>query len=61
MTTAELEPLWTVDDVSRFLGIPVPTLYDWRKRKRGPVGRRVGKHLRYDPNDVREWFKSLTR
>jgi excisionase family DNA binding protein len=48
--------LWTVRDVAEFLGIPRKTLYQWRNRGYGPRGRRVGRHLRYDPDDVRSWF-----
>jgi excisionase family DNA binding protein len=50
--------LWTVDDVSRFLGVPVETLYRWRKVRYGPPAARVGRHLRYDPDDVRAWVKA---
>jgi predicted DNA-binding transcriptional regulator AlpA len=51
--------LWSVDDVSAFLGVPVETLYQWRKRHYGPRAGRVGRHLRYEPDEVRAWFKSL--
>ncbi|MBT2509655.1 helix-turn-helix domain-containing protein [Streptomyces sp. ISL-98] len=30
----------------------VETLYAWRKKRIGPPGFRVGKHIRYDPADV---------
>ncbi len=48
--------LWSVSDVSAFLGIPVGTLYQWRHRGRGPRARKVGRHLRYDPADVQAWL-----
>ena len=48
--------LWTVDDVSAFLGVPVGTLYQWRSRGEGPPCVRLGKHLRFDPDRVRAWF-----
>ena len=48
--------LWTVDDTSTFLGVPVGTLYQWRTRHQGPRAYRVGRHLRYDPSDVRQWL-----
>ncbi|MGO1057058.1 helix-turn-helix domain-containing protein [Crossiella sp. CA198] len=48
--------LWSVEDLSEFLGIPVNTLYQWRTKKYGPPGRRVGKHVKYDPDEVRAWF-----
>ncbi|MGC4765007.1 helix-turn-helix transcriptional regulator [Micromonospora sp. DT46] len=56
MTTPTTERLWSVADVSAFLGIPVGTLYQWRHRRIGPRASRVGRHLRYDPADVRAWF-----
>jgi excisionase family DNA binding protein len=49
--------LWSVDDVSNFLGIPVGTLYQWRHRGQGPRARKVGRHLRYDPVDVQSWLE----
>lgn len=60
MTTQQFEPLWTVNDVATFLGVPVHTLYGWRTKGYGPPARRVGKHLRYLPSDVRAWFEQLT-
>ncbi|MEU7930219.1 helix-turn-helix domain-containing protein [Micromonospora echinofusca] len=55
-TTSPLK-LWTVDDVADYLGVPVQTLYTWRKRRIGPPAGRVGRHLRYDPDAVRAWFE----
>jgi excisionase family DNA binding protein len=48
---------WTTDDVSVFLGVPVATLYQWRHKGIGPKSRRVGRHVRYNPEDVRAWFE----
>lgn len=54
------EKLWSVEDVSEYLGVPVATIYSWRSEGvYGPPGRRVGKRLRFLPDDVRHWFKSL--
>ncbi len=50
------ERLWTVQDVSTFLGVPVATLHQWRYLGTGPAAFRVGKHLRYDPDVVRRWL-----
>lgn len=50
--------LWTIDDVSAFLGVPVQTLYQWRHRSDGPPCMRLGKHLRFDPDQVRAWVAS---
>jgi excisionase family DNA binding protein len=50
--------LWTVQDVSAFLGVPVGTLYQWRYMRVGPPAYRVGRHIRYDPSAVRTWLKT---
>ena len=48
--------LWTVEETSAWLRVPVATLYQWRTRHLGPRAYRVGRHLRYDPVDVRAWL-----
>jgi excisionase family DNA binding protein len=53
------EPLWTVGDLARYLSVPVKTLYQWKWRGDGPPVHKVGRHLRYDPADVRRWLTSL--
>jgi excisionase family DNA binding protein len=50
------ERLWTVEDASAFLGVPVATLYQWRHHRTGPPAYKVGRHLRYDPSEVRAWL-----
>jgi excisionase family DNA binding protein len=60
MNRTSPEPLWTPSEVAAYLGVPVQTLYQWRRKRTGPPGRRVGRHLRYDPDAVRAWFKSLS-
>ncbi|MGH3937565.1 MAG: helix-turn-helix transcriptional regulator [Pseudonocardiaceae bacterium] len=59
-TTTRIAPLWTVKDVSGYLGVPVQTLYSWRVKGYGPRGRRMGKYLRYRPEDVATWFEQLS-
>jgi excisionase family DNA binding protein len=51
--------LWTVDDAALYLRVPVKTLYQWKWRGEGPPVRKVGRHLRYDPAEVRNWFAGL--
>ncbi|WP_367132384.1 helix-turn-helix transcriptional regulator [Saccharothrix sp. HUAS TT1] len=51
--------LWTVEDVSTYLGVPVKTLYQWKWRRYGPPVRKVGKYLRYVPAQVRRWVEDL--
>jgi len=48
--------LWTVEDVAEYLGVPRNTLYQWRTKGYGPRGVRVGKHVRYRPDDVNAWL-----
>ncbi|OEU85899.1 DNA-binding protein [Streptomyces abyssalis] len=45
-------------DLADLLGVPVETVYQWRRKHTGPRGFRVGRHLRYDPEDVRAWVSS---
>lgn len=59
MRKDEADRLWSVDEVSAYLGVPVQTLYWWRSRGSGPPSRRVGKWIRYRPADVRAWVDSL--
>ncbi|GAA3218961.1 hypothetical protein GCM10017691_02050 [Pseudonocardia petroleophila] len=56
---ALIAPLWTIKDVSDYLRVPVQTLYSWRAQGSGPPARRVGKHLRYRPDEVVSWLDSL--
>ena len=50
------ERLWTFQDVSQFLGVPVGTLYQWRVRGEGPPAFKLGGHVRFDPDRVRAWL-----
>jgi excisionase family DNA binding protein len=59
-TIAGIAPLWTIKDVSEFLGIPVQTLYTWRHQGTGPKAYRCGRHLRYDPDEIRRWLAEET-
>ena len=54
-----IAPLWSVHDVSEFLQVPVQTLYSWRTQGSGPPARRIGKYLRYRPDDVIRWVDGL--
>ena len=51
--------LWSVEEVSYYLGVPVSTLYSWRVQRRGPACRRIGRFLRYRPEDVEAWYSAL--
>ncbi|MDR0489554.1 MAG: helix-turn-helix domain-containing protein [Propionibacteriaceae bacterium] len=45
-------------DLSKALGIPVATIYDWRTRGKGPRAYRFGKHLKFAVSDVKAWMLS---
>ncbi len=51
--------LWTVDQVADYLGVPKQTIYCWRTSGYGPVGFRVGKHLRWRASTVVAWTVEL--
>lgn len=55
-----MRSLWGPQDVADYLGVPVNTIYQWRTRGYGPAGRRIGKHVRYKPEDVEAWFDGQT-
>ncbi|WP_405018143.1 helix-turn-helix domain-containing protein [Kitasatospora sp. NBC_00070] len=56
---ANLRPLpdryLTPEDVASLFGVPLETVYQWRRKRTGPPGFRVGRHLRYHPDAVAQW------
>jgi hypothetical protein len=48
--------LITIAELAAFLSLPVKTLRDWRYTGVGPRALRVGRHLRYEPDEVRRWL-----
>jgi len=50
------ERLLTVEELASYLGVPVATLYQWRHRRQGPPGFRVGRYIRYRRVDVEAWI-----
>lgn len=52
--------LWTINEVAEFLQVPVGTLYAWRTKNYGPRGTRIGRYVRYNPEDVFAWLESIT-
>jgi excisionase family DNA binding protein len=49
--------VWTIEEAAAFLRLEKGTLYAWRKRHYGPPAARCGRHLRYDAEAVRAWFR----
>ena len=54
------DPLLTISQVAAYLNVPVGTMYQWRHRGVGPIGLRVGRHVRYRMRDVDRWLDSLS-
>jgi excisionase family DNA binding protein len=50
--------LLSVPELAKLLQVPVPTIYRWRHRGEGPEPIRVGRHLRFDPADVKAWLEN---
>ncbi|MFG2552483.1 helix-turn-helix transcriptional regulator [Streptomyces sp. NPDC048581] len=46
------------DDIAEIFEVPKETVYQWRKKRIGPPGFRIGKYIRYDPADVRDYVTS---
>lgn len=53
----ETQPLLTTAELAAYLQVPVTTLHRWRHDGTGPDAMRVGRHLRYEPQDVDRWLE----
>ena len=56
-STEAPDRLWTTEETADYLRVPKATLYQWRYFGIGPKAGRVGRHLRYHPDDVIRWFR----
>ena len=54
------ERLLGPQEVASYLGLPVKTLYQWRYKGVGPPGLRIGRHVRYRPEDVEAWLHRVS-
>lgn len=52
--------LLTAEELATLLQIPRKTLYEWRSKGVGPPACKVGRWLRYRPEDVDLWLKERT-
>jgi excisionase family DNA binding protein len=57
MSLAESERLLSPRQLASYLNVSVATVYDWRHRRCGPPGFRIGKHVRYRRSDVDRWIE----
>ncbi|GAA0905362.1 helix-turn-helix domain-containing protein [Streptomyces thermoalcalitolerans] len=53
-------PLWSPEELAKYLGVPIRTVYSWNYTGTGPKFCRVGKHVRYRPDDVDAWLNAQT-
>jgi excisionase family DNA binding protein len=60
MTLDAGERLMSITDLSEMLGVPIHTLYRWRHRGEGPVGYRIGRHVKYRRATVEAWLETQT-
>ncbi|TSD68088.1 helix-turn-helix transcriptional regulator [Aeromicrobium piscarium] len=51
-----MSALLTPEQVSDLLGVKTQTLAQWRWRKTGPKFQKVGRLVRYSPEDVDQWL-----
>jgi len=52
------DELLSIVDVADYLGVPVATIYRWRHQRRGPLGYRIGRHIRYRSSDIEQWLET---
>ncbi len=50
--------LLSIPELAAYLGVPVATIYRWRYTRDGPVGYRVGRHVRYRLADIERWLET---
>jgi excisionase family DNA binding protein len=54
----DMVKLITTAELAEYLDVPIGTVYAWRNRGDGPRGFRVGRHIRFRPEDVTAWLES---
>lgn len=58
----EVEPAFlTQAEVACLLGVPERTLEGWRLTKSGPPWLKLGRHVKYDGDDVLAWAREQRR
>lgn len=51
-----MKPLLSTAELAEYLQVPIQTIYGWRHKGEGPIGFRLGKHIRYRVEDVERWL-----
>lgn len=49
------QPLHTIESLSKFLSVPVPTIRDWIYKRQIPF-RKLGRLIRFHPLDIQKWL-----
>jgi excisionase family DNA binding protein len=58
MTQTQKDDWQSPEDLAAELDVPLGTIYRWRYQGSGPVGHRIGRHVRYRRSDVEAWLRS---
>lgn len=57
--TGVFEAALSVQELAALLHVRAQTIYDLRSQGRGPVGFRVGRHLRFRTSEIEAWLARL--
>ena len=60
MTLDVGERLRSITDLSEMLGVQIHAIYRWRHKGEGPVGYRIGRHVKYRRATVEAWLETQT-
>lgn len=58
MNEPKSERLWSARETAQYLGIPPKTLYQFNYKGTGPNFYRVGKQVKFFPEEVVAWVRS---
>jgi excisionase family DNA binding protein len=59
MSTTATDNDWqSPEELAAELDVPIGTIYRWRVQGTGPVGHRIGRHVRYRRSDVETWLRT---
>jgi len=61
LTTNVSEPLITEGEAASMLRVSLTSLRRWRREGRGPVYRKLGRAVRYRPDDLADFVASARR